>query len=224
MFYWFLRDYEVNVYKADERKLKALYNWEKGLLISLITLGVATIFAILYFRVSLISMILLLLMLLFLAIINILEDKRQKRELSNIIENFKTNKLNPLINLLQDQKYSFSGKLLNSKDEIDWLLKTCATEIEKKKSRPHLFTFIKDLFLMIILPLASFAGGTFASTLTNSEKIYFSIMAIAILFMIIGLYCMIAPSVNEIMMKQIKVIEDLRNNLEFYKMIQYGYE
>lgn len=220
MFYWFLKDYESNVFKANDRKFSALYQWEKALIILLIVLVIIWAIIILFLPNSIMSFIFSGIILLLTIIIQLLENNRQQKEIDRIVERFKTNKLKPFLILLQDEKYSMFGKSLDSKDGVEWLLKSCDIEIEKCKSKPSIFLNLKGLFLTLVLPILTYIGVTFTSTLPSSEKLIFSVSILVVLLMISGLFFITLPVINDFLTKRIRIIEDLKDNLEYYKMVK----
>jgi len=153
-------------------------------------------------------------------IVCFLEDNRQKKELKKIVENFKKNKIQPLISMLQDKKYTLLNKSLDSKEGIEWLLKACSAEIERYNNKPSFFSPLKNLFFTLILPIVTYIGGTISSTFSNSERLNFAIMIIVILLMLFGIYSIVSPMLNDLLNKQIKVLRDLQDNLEYYMMIK----
>lgn len=218
MFYWFLKDYETNIFKANDRKLKTFYIWEKVLLFSYVALLIISLFINLYQPGNLVGIIILIGSIGLIITIYFLEDNRRKKEFDKIVERFKKNKLEPFISMLQDEKYTMFGKSLDSKEGIEWLLNACSTEIERCKNKPSFVVPMKSFFFTLILPIVTYIGGTFTATLSNSERLYFSVMVLMILLMILAIYCIVAPSLNDFLSKQIRVIEDLKGNLEYYKM------
>lgn len=219
MFYWFLKDYEINIFKANDRKIKSLYIWEKVLLLLLVLMSIVFFIINLFMPSSIINYIILGSLIAIIIIIYFLENNREKKELEKIVENFKKNKIQPLISMLQDQN-TLLNRSLDSKEGIEWLLKSCSTEIEKYNNKSFIFSPIKNFFFTLLLPMATYIGGTITSTFSNSERLNFSIMIIVILLMLFGIYCMASPILNDLLKKQIRVLEDLKSNLEYYKMIK----
>ncbi|WP_312644126.1 hypothetical protein [Hydrogenoanaerobacterium sp.] len=217
MFYWFLKDYETNIFKANERKVETLYTWEKVISFLLIALSIVFFFINIYQLGSLAGIIILIGLIALLITFYLLEENRRKKEFDRIVARFKKNKLEPFISMLQNEKYTMFGKTLDCEEGIEWLLNACSNEIERCNNKPSFVVPIKS-FLTFILPIITYIGGTLVSTLSNPEKLNFSVMVLIILLMIFGIYCIVAPPLNDFLSKQIKIIEDLKDNLEYYKM------
>lgn len=218
MFDWFLKEYETNIYKANDRKLRTLYTWEKVLLISLIAFSIGFAFITIYQPQSPLEIIFLFVSIGLLIACYYLEENRRKKEIDIIIERFKKNKMEPFINMLRSERYTLFGRTLDNKEGIEWLLNACSNEIERCKNKPSFVIPKRSLFFTLILPIGTYVVGTFASTLSPSERFYFSAMVLVILLLLFAIYCIVAPTLNDFLTKRIKVIEDLRDNLEYYKI------
>ena len=79
MFYWFLKDYETNIFKADDRKLKSLYNWEKLLLLLYITSCIAWFISFVTQPGGVLFVIFLIIFIITAIIISLLEKNRRKK-------------------------------------------------------------------------------------------------------------------------------------------------
>lgn len=219
MFNWFLKDYQLKIYNADNRKLKSLYYWETFILILLITLSILWVVINLLEMNSIASIIILLMLIATLIMAYILEENRQKREIDKIIEEYKNHKLEPFINLLRDKKYLILDKSLDNIEGIEWLLKACSKELERDRNQTTFFSTIKNFFSTLALPIMAYIGGTISSTFSVNEKIKSAILVFIIVIMLFGIYSMISPVLSELISKRKRVIEDLVDNLEYYKIL-----
>lgn len=219
MFYWFLKDYQTNVYNADNRKLRSLYPWEIIFLILLIGLSIVwAIVAIIDINstFNIIMMFVLIALVIFLCF---LEENRQKREINKIVDKYKNERLESFLKLLRDKKYLIGDKPMDCIEGIEWLLKACSIELERDKRKPSLFLPVKNFFLTLALPIMTYIGGTISSTLSIDKKFKSAIMLFMIMLILFAIYYMVSPILSELIKSRKRIIEDLEDNLEYYKMV-----
>lgn len=220
MFYLFLEDYKANVYNVDNRKLKSWHPWEILCFISLLALSIAWAIVSIVNINSVLSVILLFSLISVIVVIYILEKIRRKREIHTIIKKYKNEKLESFTKLLKDPKYVIVGnKTLNCIEGIEWLLKTCSTELERNKSKPSPFLSVKNFSTTLALPIITYIGGTISSTFSINEKITSAIMILTIVLMLFAIYYMVSPVLNDLLNSEKHIIEDLKDNLEYYKLV-----
>jgi len=228
MFYHFFNEYKKTVYKYGRIKLK----WYE-----MITAGVFFLSVILWVLFSMISLRLLLIIIPFvfmilsmiaIYIIVKIRDKNQCKDLlqnidkndkskrneimrAHYIQRYKNYNLDPLINLLNDEKYK-----LYTRQGVDWIIHCCKNKINGNSIKSFL-NATKNFFVVTIYPLITLLIGIFIRDIDINYALVYTSAIMIMLFFVFVCVRMVEPALTEMLYWDKLKYETLCRDLEYIK-------
>ena len=138
-------------------------------------------------------------------------SKRWRNENLDRLEQYKTNRLNKLKTLLEDENFPGFSK----KKYMAWLIESCDKAIDEDSSMGALKKTFSKFFNVIAFPIITFCSGLLVKSLNDTDAIVLAVLALFLLMLGFFAWYAISPAIERLMNRDRLILKTLKGELEF---------